>query len=1006
MSGDGDGRDLNLSGAKGIQVGPGNIQFNYFYGRQASDGPARVPPSELLADVTDPFALEVHRPVQPDEPPLELPDLPAYVPRDVDRQLAGVVRAAGEGRSGIAVLVGGSSTGKTRACWEALRLLRGRPEPWRLWHPIDPSRPEAALGELPLIGPWTVVWLNEAQFYLDVAANGLGERIAAGLRNLLHEPDHAPILILATLWPEYWGQLTTRPAARTPDPHEQARELLAGPSIPVPAALTAAEQEMAATARDLRLSLAAAEARDGRVIQFLAGARELIVRYETAPAGARALLDAALDARRMGMGPALPRNFLEVATPHYLSDADWDELGRDWPTRLREALTYTAAQCKGISGPLSPLLPRPGDDAFPAGQVYRLADYLEQRGRHDRRACFPPPGFWKAAASHANPGDLPALAEAAQSRGLLRVAARLRKHAARHGNTREAATLVGDLNDLHSSPASYGPAQWAVTYASLDDPSAVAILLRALRGAGADRHAAALAARAAASVPLDDPGAVAHLLNSLQKKGDGAHAAVLVARDPATSVSLEYRHIEDLLHALRRAGEGGQVAALAARAAASVPLDDPYSVADLLNTLRQVGEIGHAVVLAPRAAVGAALDRPSRVAHLLDALGVIDAPVLAARAAADAALDSPSGIVSLLHALRRTDEEQVAVLAARAAADVPFNHPDLGSLLNCLTEVGEGRQIAALAGRVPVNDPSAVADLLHTLWWAGECEQVVALAARAAAGSSLDDPGAVVDLLHTLWDVGKGRQIAADIPPDDPSAVADLLLALREVGEGRSIAALAVASVPLSHPSAVAFLIDALWEMGEAGQVAVLAGRDPAASVPLSHPSAVALLIDTLWEAGEERQVAALAARDPAASVPLNHPHAIALLLHTLRRVGEDRQVAALAARAAAGASLGNPGAVANLLLALREIGEGWQVAALAARAAADAPLNHLHLETLLNALQEAGEDRKVGMLISRLPAEGRFMKFREQPGYKALYWFGREPDESPAPSWGWDDLD
>ena len=60
-------------------------------------------------------------------------------------ELGRVVRAAAAGRSGVAVLVGGSSTGKTRACWEALGLLRDQDPPWRLWHPIDPSRPDAAL---------------------------------------------------------------------------------------------------------------------------------------------------------------------------------------------------------------------------------------------------------------------------------------------------------------------------------------------------------------------------------------------------------------------------------------------------------------------------------------------------------------------------------------------------------------------------------------------------------------------------------------------------------------------------------------------------------------------------------------------------------------------------------------------------------------------------------------------------------------------------------------------
>jgi hypothetical protein len=125
-----------------------------------------------LEEVTDPFVLEVHRPVQPEDAPPGLPALPPYVPREHDQVLGQVVRAAAEGRSGITVLVGGSSTGKTRACWEALALLRDQDPPWRLWHPIDPSRPDAALRELTGIGPRTVVWLNEAQFYLDPAEAG------------------------------------------------------------------------------------------------------------------------------------------------------------------------------------------------------------------------------------------------------------------------------------------------------------------------------------------------------------------------------------------------------------------------------------------------------------------------------------------------------------------------------------------------------------------------------------------------------------------------------------------------------------------------------------------------------------------------------------------------------------------------------------------------------------------------------------------------------------------
>jgi hypothetical protein len=97
---------------------------------------AVTPPGtgRLLTDVKNPFDLEVHRPVRPTRRHPGLPELPGYVRRDHDDQLAEEVRAAAAGTSGTVVLVGGSSTGKTRACWEALDLLRDLPAPWRLWH--------------------------------------------------------------------------------------------------------------------------------------------------------------------------------------------------------------------------------------------------------------------------------------------------------------------------------------------------------------------------------------------------------------------------------------------------------------------------------------------------------------------------------------------------------------------------------------------------------------------------------------------------------------------------------------------------------------------------------------------------------------------------------------------------------------------------------------------------------------------------------------------------------
>ena len=82
------------------------------------------------------------------------------------------------------------------------------------------------------------------------------------------------------------------------DPHAQARELLAGHDIPVPGAFTGEQLRHLEGAGDPRLAQAAAGSRDGQVIQYLAGAPELLDRYRTATPAARALIDAAMDARQ------------------------------------------------------------------------------------------------------------------------------------------------------------------------------------------------------------------------------------------------------------------------------------------------------------------------------------------------------------------------------------------------------------------------------------------------------------------------------------------------------------------------------------------------------------------------------------------------------------------------------------------------------------------------------------------------------------------------------------
>ena len=946
-----------------------------------------------LAEVTDPFALEVHLPVQLDALQDGQSLLPAYVPRAHDAELARAVASAAQGSSGIAVLVGGSSTGKTRACWEALGPLRDRPEDWRLWHPIDPTRPEAALRELPSIGPRTVVWLNEAQFYLDVA-DGLGERIAAGLREVLRDRARAPVLVLATLWPQYWDALTARPATGA-DPHAQARELLVGRDIAVPSAFTEDQLRQLPAAGDPRLAQAAEAAEDGQVVQFLAGVPELMARYRYAPAAARALIDAAIDARRLGMGIAVPLAFLEQAAPGYLTDTDWDGLGKDW---LEQALAYTAAPCNGVRGPLTRIRPRPGDSAAP-GTDCRLADYLEQQGRQDRRRHIPPAGFWAAAALFAHPADLPALAHAAEARGLLRDAARFRKHAIAHGDTREATTLV--WHSLHPRTADPNPAQWAADHAAIDHPGAVAVLLEALCDVGAGKQADILAARAAAHTTIDDPGATAGLLQVLSEKGPIDQAYLLAARVAAHAAVDNPGDVADLLSALREPGMEQQAAALASRAAAHADIDEHRvgtGVHQLLRTMREMYLGQQAATLAAR---------------------------IAARAAAHAALDNPGDVARLLGALREAGaKKQVAALLARdPAAHAALEDPgSIAWLLGALREAGAKKQVAALLARdlaahAVVDTPYGVAGLLDALREAGAEQQVTGLAARATAHTAIDNPRAVAVLLRALREAGAedqvaalGARVAAHAIIDDPHDVADLLDALRDAGLEQEVAALAArvaAHAAVDHPRAVSRLLDVLREAGAEQQAAALAAR-AAPHANFDHPRDVADLLAALRGAGAEDQVAAILARDPAAHAAVDSWYEVADLLDALREAGAEQQVTVLAARATAHTTIDNPRAVAGLLRALREAGAEDQVAALLARdpaahAAVDSPYE---VADLLDALREAGAEQQVRTLVDRLPAEGMFDLFRRQPEHKTQYTFGREPDGSPAPAWGWDDLD
>lgn len=801
----------------------------------------------LLAEVTDPFALEVHYPVQAEDSLRDLPELPPYLRREHDEELGKVTQAAANGKSRIAVMVGGSSTGKTRACWEALGVLRMENEPWRLWHPIDPTHPEAALRDLPSIGPRTVVWLNEAQLYLDVLSEGLGERVAAGMRELLRDPSRAPVLILATMWETFWGKLTVRPGAGAADPHAQARELLTGRDISVPPALTAPEIEQLAKSGDPRLIQAAALAVDGHAIQFLAGAPELLSRYRNGEPAARSLINAAMDARRMGMDAAIPLAFLEAAVPCYLSDAEREVLDDDdW---LERALAYTATPCKGVRGPLTRSRSRSGGGPA-AGTTYRLADYLDQYGRraHDH---IPLLDFWTSAVLWADSDDLRKLAKAAEDRGLLRQAAQLRKRAAEGGDARDAADLIRILS---AARLDAGIPAWD----------------------------------AAEHVALDDPASIAYLIDELRIAGAGEQLTALIDRDPAANVYLD--DADDLfnacglLGALQRAKAAGQTAALAERIAANGDLDNPSDLSDLIDGLRAVGaekQIG--VLLARDPAAHAAVGDPPGAIFLIDSLCEIgaqdQASALADRLKTHLGLHDAHAQATLAKALCETGtKERAAVLLTRdlvahGAVDDPRFAADL---IGALDHAGSKELTSVVLSRDParhvsLGDTPGTIQLLHALIRAKAAEQVSVLLARVPAAHLANEP---LDtwLMNSLLKAGADEHVAA-------------LLARRPAERIR-----------LSNGWSVARLLDFLRCAGATEEIAVLLARDPARHVNLNDLHGVARLLDAFRTAGAVDQASVLADRAAEHAIP-DSSWGAGELLEALRKLGATDQAGTLSNR-------------------------------------------------------------------------------------------------------------
>ena len=450
--------------------------------------------------------------------------LTPYLARDHDQQLRQVLEhAAASEQPSLVLVVGTSCSGKTRTLYEAVTAVL--PD-WAVIAPRSDSRLAQAL--LDGIPARTVIWLDELQDRLTDTPSGI--TAAKAIAELLHAAV-GPIVFAGTIWPTYFSAMRAR---RGPDKTAVGSgaipELLTRATVvTVPDAFTDTDlNDIPVDDPRLRKAIDtathASHPRRRRITQVLAGGTQLVDRLyppegthppdEFSPA-ARAVLCAAGDLRRIGHPNPLPRWAIEGAAPGYLTPPDHRPPDQWLPTALDE-VTKAALQDDALTGihvhdhhqhGVPALTPHwtttPTGNALAA---YDLHDYLLQDHLARCRTTPTRQALWDTVTTRViSPGTARLVAQAAERRGLLTVAAAVLRvpaddgdRPAQQGLAHVLATQAryGDqdawteLRDRADSGDTYALQEMADVLSDRDDPGALAEL-RTLAAAAADggKHA-------------------------------------------------------------------------------------------------------------------------------------------------------------------------------------------------------------------------------------------------------------------------------------------------------------------------------------------------------------------------------------------------------------------------------------------------------------------------------------------------------------------------------------
>lgn len=292
----------------------------------------------LVRELDDPVLLGVH-PAARDR----AGQVPAYVPRDIDERVDTTLRAGG-----FVLLCGESAAGKTRVAYEAMRrVLPGR----RL---VAPASRESVRTVVDTVAErrGCVVWLDDIERYFG--AHGLTVP-------LLDRMLEADTVVLATIRASEFDRFGARHEAgldgNERDGWRTAREVLQrGVQITLPRRWSAPELDRASRSADRRVRSALRMTETFGLAELLADGPELARDWEHAwspgghPRGA-ALVAAAVDCRRAGLGDPVPPELLAGLAETYL-DARGGATLR--PEALDDAVRWATTPARGASSLLMP----------------------------------------------------------------------------------------------------------------------------------------------------------------------------------------------------------------------------------------------------------------------------------------------------------------------------------------------------------------------------------------------------------------------------------------------------------------------------------------------------------------------------------------------------------------------------------------------------------------------------------------------------------------------------